>query len=228
MGGLLEMLIARTMLAAAWFGPWLLLALLPAAWLTGRWLARSKDDDRARPWWHRPVDVILIAVQVFVVAGLIMTFGPGKPIIAEMRLLHRQVGEPMPELGFRRVVDDAEASLNELQGQVVLLNVWATWCPPCRKEMPALNDIQRRLGDRGLLVAALSDESREVLQGFLAEHPADVLHLYNPALPPYLATSMRPKTLLIDREGVLREFVIGAHDEAFFVRLVEPYLAEST
>ena len=76
-----------------------------------------------------------------------------------------------------------ELSLSGLQGKVVLLNIWATWCAPCREEMPSLDRLQRRLGGEGLEVVALSiDSGAEGLpkiRSFFAAVGVSGLKVYN-------------------------------------------------
>jgi peroxiredoxin len=60
--------------------------------------------------------------------------------------------------------------LSALRGKVVLVNFWATWCPPCRKEMPDLDALHRRFKEQGLVILAFSDEKEEVVKEFLARH----------------------------------------------------------
>src|SRR5262249_14753423 len=59
-------------------------------------------------------------------------------------------------------------SLQELRGNVVLVNFWATWCPPCRKEMPDLEAIYQRFRDRGLVILAISDETEAKVAPFIS------------------------------------------------------------
>src|SRR6202021_607655 len=70
--------------------------------------------------------------------------------------------------------------LKDLQGKVVLVNFWATWCPPCRKEMPDLDAIYKEYRDKGLVILAISDEERDKVVPFLAEHPVRYPILLDP------------------------------------------------
>ncbi len=225
---LVEMLIGRIMMASARLGIWPLLAILILALLGNRHLKRSTSSPGPHTRWWMPAKALLAAAQVFAAVGLVMSLGPGKSVVAELRMLHDQTDSALPDITFRKVTDNMEHSLRALRGHVVLLNVWGTWCPPCRAEMPALEAVQARFRDHGLVVAALSDEDRGTLERFLAENPSELLHVYDATLPPFLASTLRPKTLLIDRLGRLRDFAIGAQDESFFASWVEPYLTPAT
>src|SRR5580765_2739885 len=62
-------------------------------------------------------------------------------------------------------------SLRELRGKVVLVNFWATWCPPCRKEMPDLDALYKKFKSQGLVILAIDDEEVVKIKPYLAEHP---------------------------------------------------------
>ncbi|HVB16787.1 MAG TPA: TlpA disulfide reductase family protein [Stellaceae bacterium] len=112
---------------------------------------------------------------------------------------------PLPELHFTDA-SSRQLSLADFRGRLVLLNLWATWCVPCRKEMPTLDRLQARLGGPGFEVVALSIDRKglEAVQPFYQE-------LGLKALRTYVDESGRaareidapgvPTTLLIDREG---------------------------
>ena len=86
---------------------------------------------------------------------------------------------PAPDLIFKDK-DDAERSITEWRGRVVLINLWATWCAPCRKEMPSLDRLQSRLGGPDFEVVALSIDRKGIKASgdFLKEIGADNLGLY--------------------------------------------------
>jgi thiol-disulfide isomerase/thioredoxin len=133
----------------------------------------------------------------------------------------------LPEIRFQ---DDQghDLTLADFRGRVVLLNVWATWCVPCRKEMPTLNRLQARLGGKDFLVIALSIDRKgvEAVQDFYSEVGVERLAIY---LDPSgkgsqgLAIPGVPTTLLINREGreVARKLGEAAWDSPEMVSLVE-------
>ena len=98
---------------------------------------------------------------------------------------------PVPDLAFKDLTG-GEIKLSKWQGRVVLLNLWATWCAPCRKEMPTLNDVQKQLGSKDFEVVALSVDRKglEASAAFLKETGADSLGLYideTTTVPQYVA-----------------------------------------
>jgi peroxiredoxin len=124
-----------------------------------------------------------------------------------------QAGFAAPDLTLK-TPEGEEYTLSELKGNAVLVNLWATWCPPCRAEMPAIEKMYREYKDRGLVVLAVD----MTYQG----NPADVvpfIQKYNLTFPVLLdetgavgtAYQLRslPSSYFIDRLGVIQEVIIG-------------------
>jgi len=113
--------------------------------------------------------------------------------------------KPLPDLAFE-TLDGKPAKLSDLEGKVVVLNFWATWCAPCREEMPSLDRLQAAFDPRAVVVVALAVErsAPERIKAFLDEAGVGRLAVYR---DPTAATSRAvglpglPATLLIDREG---------------------------
>jgi peroxiredoxin len=108
--------------------------------------------------------------------------------------------------------------LQDFAGKVILLNVWATWCPPCRQEMPALERLYEQLGGRGLNVVAVSvDESaqpngtRGIVEQFVKRHGLRFPVLLDPRghVEDLYGVDALPTTFLIDRDGRIRKKVVG-------------------
>jgi cytochrome c-type biogenesis protein len=120
--------------------------------------------------------------------------------------------------------------LKELQGQVVLLNFWATYCIPCREEIPALNALQSELQSQGLkIVGASLDDSIDGVNAYqeeVAKFEYQVLLGGSDAKVKF-AQSVLPTTYLIDREGRIRQKIIGARDKAGWEAAVKPLLTET-
>lgn len=120
---------------------------------------------------------------------------------------------PLPDLQFVDA-DNRPRSLAEFRGRAVLLNVWATWCAPCRAEMPALDHLQAALGGPGFEVVALSVDRGGVaaVRPFFDELDLRALRIYVDASAEALGRLDSigiPLTLLIDEQGRERWRVLG-------------------
>jgi cytochrome c biogenesis protein CcmG, thiol:disulfide interchange protein DsbE len=110
---------------------------------------------------------------------------------------------------------DRTVALNQFRGQIVVLNFWATWCPPCVEEMPSLVEMQRRMKTKGVTVVAVSiDVDENAYRQFLKRHGVDLLTVRDPAQKTSIlyGTHGWPETFVIDRHGVMRRKFIGAVD----------------
>ncbi len=104
--------------------------------------------------------------------------------------------------------------LLDLRGSTVLLNVWATWCVPCREEMPALQELHQTLSGSGLRVVAVSIDGRSAgseIQSFLNEHNITFMVLHDPEerVTRMFRTIGVPQTFLIGRDGSIMQRWIG-------------------
>ena len=136
---------------------------------------------------------------------------------------------PTPDVEFQTLAG-RPFRLKELQGQVVLLNFWATYCLPCREEIPALNALQHQLQPQGLaIVGASVDDTIDGVNAYqqeVAKFDYPVLLGSSDAKVKF-EQSVLPTTYLIDRQGRIRQKVIGARDKASWEALVKPLLAET-
>jgi thiol-disulfide isomerase/thioredoxin len=133
--------------------------------------------------------------------------------------------ESFPELVFTNMTNGKPAALSDYRGKLVLVNLWATWCPPCRAEMPSLSDLQRDYASRGLVILALSDEDPATIQSFMREHPYTfTTGAYAGSHPIVQDVNTRPASVLIDHEGKVIDMVVGARGYSFFKGWVEEYL----
>lgn len=125
-------------------------------------------------------------------------------------------GAKVPEYGALDL-DGRRLTLSSLRGEVVLLNVWATWCYPCRREMPGLEALHRELSAAGLNVVAVSVDhagAARDIRGFLDEYDLTmtVLHDSSAEIGRRFATRGVPETFLIGVDGTLRRHWIGRID----------------
>jgi cytochrome c biogenesis protein CcmG, thiol:disulfide interchange protein DsbE len=110
---------------------------------------------------------------------------------------------------------DRKLSLDQFRGQVVVLNFWATWCPPCVEELPSLMNLQDRMRERGVTVLGVSiDVDGDAYHRFLKLHNINFLTVRDPAqkVAGMYGTTGWPETYIIDRQGVLRRKFVGPVD----------------
>lgn len=121
------------------------------------------------------------------------------------------------------------ASLEDYRGRVVVLNLWGTWCPPCREEIPDLVKLQERIEPRGGTVVGLAVDSgspaeiRDFAERFGMNYP--VWHARTQTVVEHYRAMGFPTTLLIDRQGIIRERYIGPQTAEDLLADLEPYLA---
>jgi peroxiredoxin len=120
-------------------------------------------------------------------------------------------------------MDGKTYTLEGLRGKIVLLNFWATWCPPCRKEMPDMEKLYRTYQTKGLTVIAVSDEDRETVVNFLAKNSYTFPIALDPGRKVNLAFSVEgiPKSFIFDREGRLAAQAIDMRTESQFLELLK-------
>ncbi|TKJ40260.1 hypothetical protein CEE37_08005 [candidate division LCP-89 bacterium B3_LCP] len=127
-------------------------------------------------------------------------------------------------------------SLADLKGKVVILDFWATWCPPCRNEIPHFIELQNTYGDKGLMVVGISVDQKgwSVVSPFIEEQGINYPVLltdgeaygnYQRLIPANMQGSI-PFTFIIDREGNITERFVGYRDKAVFENAAKPLLRQ--
>jgi peroxiredoxin len=122
----------------------------------------------------------------------------------------QHVGSAAKEFTVRD--SDHQVSLNQFRGQVVVLNFWATWCPPCMQELPSMMDMQNQLRSRGVVVLGISiDVDDDAYHRFLKQRSVNFVTVRDPEqkVAGIYGTSGWPESYIIDRQGVLRRKVVG-------------------
>lgn len=138
------------------------------------------------------------------------------------------VGHPAPEFTLT-ATDGSQVALSDLRGKVVLINFWATWCPPCRAEMPAIQQAYDRFRDQGFLVLAVNQqEDVASVVRFMSEQ-----RLTFPALldsnarvsADYQARAL-PSSFFVDRRGIIRVVYRGPMSRGMIEGAIEQLIAE--
>ena len=122
------------------------------------------------------------------------------------------VGNAAPDFTVQDA--DRKVVLHDLRGKVVVLNFWATWCPPCVEEMPSLVKLQSDLKDRVVVLAVSVDDDERSYHTFLKKNNVDLLTVRDPQQKSNeLYGSFKfPETYIIDRSGVVQRKFIGPVD----------------
>lgn len=139
------------------------------------------------------------------------------------------VGHPAPEFALT-AVDGSQIALSDLRGQVVLINLWATWCPPCRAEMPAIQQAYERFHAQGFTVLAVNqqEDGATVVQ---------YMHDQRLTFPVLLDSDARvgatyqarvlPSSFFVDRRGIIRAVYRGPMSRGMIEGAVEQLVAEN-
>ncbi len=125
------------------------------------------------------------------------------------------VGRPAPEFQIRNL-KGGETALSSLRGRVVLINFWATWCGPCRAEMPSMEALygSYKRDDFEILAVSIDTEGEERVRSFVEEFGFrfPILLDHRLAVNQLYQVRVVPTSFLIDRKGVIRDQVLGARD----------------
>lgn len=126
-----------------------------------------------------------------------------------------KLNQPFPDITLQGL-DGSKLALSEHQGKLIILHVWATWCPPCRKEMPGLERLAKKLDPEKFALIALSvDEDANLVREFKIKYGIDFARHIDPAMRvagDILGVKAFPETFLIGRDGALVRHMVGEHD----------------
>ncbi len=152
--------------------------------------------------------VVIIAVAVLLIQGKDSIFGPVQPT-----RLH--TGSPAPNITLPGL-DGRTVSLRDYRGKVVFLNIWATWCPTCREEMPSMEKLYRELKGEPFEILAVSVDKAgaKAVVPFMKAHKLSFPALLDPEgqiARPYGVTGV-PESFIINKQGIIEKIVIGPID----------------
>jgi len=150
---------------------------------------------------------LMLVVGTVLLAGGLVGLGLMTPATTDGRVA---AGAPAPDFAAQTLEPPVKTrGLIDYRGDVLLLNVWATWCHPCVEEMPTMQTVHEAYADRGLRVVAVSVDdagTEQLIRDFQKEHGLTFEILHDPEWKIFDAYMMNgvPSTFLIDRMGVIR------------------------
>lgn len=154
--------------------------------------------------------------------------GIGGYMLYESRL-QSAGAEPRPAFQLPDL-DDRLQSVNQWDGKVLVLNFWATWCPPCIREIPMLVEIQQELGEQGLQIVGIAVDKRDPARSFVHQLKVNypVLYGVQSALEVSLLygndAGTLPHTAIVDSQGYIRHIIRGELEREQLLELVTSLL----
>jgi thiol-disulfide isomerase/thioredoxin len=130
--------------------------------------------------------------------------------------------QPAPNFTIKTLESGESLSLASLKGNVVLIDFWATWCPPCIEGLPITQAVYDKYKDKGLKVIAVSDEDKDTVKKFIDENKYTFPTYLDPEQSAFGAFEIRgiPTMVVIDREGRLVEKSVGLHPQSDIERML--------
>ncbi|MBI2862681.1 MAG: TlpA family protein disulfide reductase [Chloroflexi bacterium] len=190
-------------------------------------MVRSEKDRQPdqwvepRRWTFSLRDVVSFFVIGFVIFGAVLLFNQGKSEAGQYQSITLPTGlelGPPPQVGKAapdftvRTLDGESLRLQDLRGQPVWINFWATWCPPCRAEAPDLQAVYAEESSKGLTVVAISiGEDTETVRAYVKR----VGFTFTIGLDQTIAIAARyrimgiPTHIFVDREGIIQAIRVG-------------------
>ncbi len=153
-----------------------------------------------------------ISTLIVVVTGVLLLSGcPGGPPPSSVA-----IGEQAPEFTLPNM-EGEQVSLSDFRGQVVVINFWATWCPPCREEKPTMEQLYQQKKDDGLVILAVNVEENphQVVSQYLLQHSYSfpiLLDGINAEVQGLYGVFRYPESYIIDRDGTVVDHIIGGRD----------------
>jgi thiol-disulfide isomerase/thioredoxin len=195
--------------------------------MVGKQNQKNLYVSKAAPMLLMSAGAVLVLFGVF---GIWFLWSQASPDVQarEISAVPQKVGYPAPQLSLTDLAGN-QVAFENLRDKVVLVNNWATWCPPCREEMPTLEAYYQAHMDKGFtLVAVDSGEPAEVVVRFVEDYSLTFPIWLDPgakALRAFRNNSL-PSSYVIDREGVIRLTWTGAISRDMLEKHVTPLLEE--
>ncbi len=157
---------------------------------------------------RKPILAFLSAISLFLIL-----FGCNRPGLKPE--VKPKVGALAPDFELS-TLNGGNVKPSNYKGKIVFLNFWATWCPPCREEMPSMESLYQRLKDRNfeMLAVSIDKDGEKIVRPFVEKHGLNFTVLLDPGgktYPLYGLTGV-PETFIIGKNGMILQKIIGPQD----------------
>ena len=189
-----------------------------------------KQISTSRQYSTRSIYAATMIGAGFIFLGIVlfMILKPTQTTAQEYSAIPAKVNYPAPELELTDLQGKA-VSVKDYLGQVTLINMWATWCPPCKAEMPTLEAFYKKYKDDGFVIVGINDgETADLVSAFVQDYRLtfpvwlDEQYLSEKAFK----TINLPSSFVIDRTGTVRLMWIGAISQQTLEKYVSPIIRE--
>ncbi len=164
---------------------------------------------------------VAVAVGMVVTRNSVRSTGGGRPVQTDM------VGKPAPDFALRDL-HGKEVKLADFKGKVVILDFWATWCPPCVKEIPHFIELYKEYKEQNFAMLGIStDRDMGVVKSFAQEHQVNypILMADVKTRQAYGGIPSIPTTFVIDQAGKIHRQYVGYRDKSVFEADIKALLA---
>lgn len=186
---------------------------------------RKKQQQKQRSQRYTFIGIVLFIVGIMLLLWMALQPTSGQSV-AQTAPEKMEQGKPAPNF-TSAALSGGKTALTDYAGDVIVVNFWATWCPPCKAEMPGINAFYERHQADGLVVLAVNArESESLVRPFIEANQFTFPVLLDPAgsvVNQYQVRSF-PTTVIIDRDGIVRHVQIGLISEEELESIVAPIL----
>jgi peroxiredoxin len=187
--------------------------------------ARKKQQQKQRSQRYTFIGIGLFVIGIMLLLWMALQPSSGQSA-AQTEPQVMEQNKPAPNF-TTQALSGSETALADYAGDVVVVNFWATWCPPCKAEMPGINAFYERHQAEGLVVLAVNaKESESLVRPFIESNQFTFPVLLDPAgaiVNQYQVRSF-PTTVIIDRDGIVRHIQVGMISEEELETAVAPLL----
>lgn len=167
---------------------------------------------------------ILIITLIIIAAGAYFFYSSNFQDQSEELARGTEIGMKAPKISLKNI-NNREINLKDFQGKKVLLNFWASWCPPCKEEMPALQQLESNHGREIIILAINIGETKATAVNFMQENNLNfpvLLDRDKSTAQKYLVRGV-PMSYFLDENGIITDKVVGAIDYQKMLKLSDIY-----